>query len=86
MQAGGALDSFLQTDQGKACCELKGKVPDDPEILGEGAGAGIRKEDTALKEKINAAIAALTASGELVRITEKYPELKPLIVLPSVSQ
>ncbi len=54
-----ALVSFLQTDQGKACCELKGRVPDDPEILGLGAGAGIRKEDTALKEKINAAIAAL---------------------------
>ncbi|MDP9138007.1 MAG: transporter substrate-binding domain-containing protein [Pseudomonadota bacterium] len=86
LQAGGEIDSFLRTDQGTACCELKGKVPPDPEILGAGAGAGIRKEDTALKEKINGAIAALAASGELVRITEKYPELKPQITLPSVSQ
>ena len=85
-QAGGEIDSFLKTDQGKACCELKGTVPPDREILGEGAGAGIRKEDTALKDKINAALAALTASGEIVKITEKYPDLKPLIILPSVSQ
>jgi polar amino acid transport system substrate-binding protein len=83
---GGALDAFLKTDQGKACCELKGNVPDDPEILGIGAGAGIRKEDTALKEKINSALAALAASGEIQRITDKYPDLKPNIILPSASQ
>ncbi len=28
-----ALDAFLQTDQGKACCELKGQVPHDEETL-----------------------------------------------------
>ena len=83
---GGALDAFLKSDQGKACCELKGKVPEDKEVFGEGVGAGIRKEDTGLKEKINSAIAALAASGEIVKITEKYPGLKEQIVLPSVSQ
>ncbi len=83
---GAALTNFLKTDQGKACCELKSAVPDDPEILGLGAGAGIRKEDTALKEKINGAIAALAESGEIARITDKYKELKGQIILPSVSQ
>ena len=29
-----ALDAFLKTEQGSACCELKGTVPDDKEILG----------------------------------------------------
>ena len=79
---GAALDAFLKTEQGTACCELKGQVPDDPEILGEGVGAGIRKDDTALKDKINGAIAALAAAGKFAEITEKYPELKPQIVLP----
>lgn len=79
---GAALDAFLKTEQGKACCELKGQVPDDPEILGEGVGAGMRKEDTELKAKIDGAIKALAASGKLQEITEKYPDLKPMIVLP----
>ena len=83
---GGALDNFLKTEQGKACCELKSTVPEDAEILGIGAGAGMRKEDTALKEKINGAIAALAASGEIVKITEKYPDLKSQLILPSVTQ
>jgi polar amino acid transport system substrate-binding protein len=83
---GGALSAFLKTDQGQACCELKGQVPDDPEILGVGAGAGIRKEDTALKDKINSALAALAASGEIQRITDKYPDIKANVILPSSTQ
>jgi len=79
---GAALDAFLKTDQGKACCELKGQVAPDAEILGEGVGAGIRKGDTELKAKIDAAIAALAKNGTFVKITEKYPELKPQIILP----
>lgn len=79
---GAALDAFLKTEQGAACCELKGVVVDDPEILGEGVGAGIRKEDSALREKINGAIVALAASGKFKEITEKYPELKPQIIYP----
>src|SRR6266545_1490538 len=31
-----ALDAFLKTEQGAACCELKSQVPDDPAILGIG--------------------------------------------------
>jgi polar amino acid transport system substrate-binding protein len=79
---GSALDAFLATDQGKACCELKGQVPDDREILGEGVGAGIRKEDTAVKEKMNAAIAALAAAGKFNEITAKYPELVGKMITP----
>jgi polar amino acid transport system substrate-binding protein len=83
VQADGAtLDAFLKTDQGKACCELKAAVPDDPEILGEGVGAGIRKEDTALKDRVNAALVELAKAGKFAEITEKYPELKPQIIYP----
>jgi len=80
---GAALDAFLKTEQGTACCELKGQVPKDPEVLGEGVGAGIRKEDTALKERVNAGIAALAKAGKFQEITEKYPELKTQIILPT---
>lgn len=77
-----ALDAFLKTDQGAACCELKGQVPEDKEILGEGVGGGIRKEDTELKAKLDAAIEALAKAGEINKITEKYPELVGKMILP----
>ncbi len=67
-----ALDTFLQSDQGKGCCELKGTVAEDPEILGPGIGVGLRKDDTELKEKINAAIKALRDSGKYDEIAKKY--------------
>jgi polar amino acid transport system substrate-binding protein len=76
-----ALDAFLQTDQGKACCELKGLVAPDKEVLGNGVGGGIRKEDTALKDKLNAAIAALASSGKLAELNKKYG-LDGKIVVP----
>jgi polar amino acid transport system substrate-binding protein len=78
-----ALDAFLKTEQGSACCELKGRVPDDKEVLGEGVGGGVRKEDTAIKEKLNAAIAELVKAGKLEEITQRYPELIGKIVLPN---
>jgi polar amino acid transport system substrate-binding protein len=67
-----ALDAFLKSDQGKQCCDLKGMVAEDEEVLGPGVGVGLRKEDTALKEKINAAIKALRANGKYDEITKKY--------------
>lgn len=78
-----ALDAFLKSDQGKQCCELKGTVPDDISVLGSGVGAGVRKEDTALKDKLNAAITALAKSGKLEEITNKYPQLVGKMTLPA---
>jgi polar amino acid transport system substrate-binding protein len=79
-----ALDAFLKTEQGAACCELKGQVPDDPVILGIGAGGGVRKEDTALKDKLNGAISALAKAGEFDKITAKYPELVGKMITPTM--
>jgi polar amino acid transport system substrate-binding protein len=79
---GSALDAFLKSEQGAACCELKDQVKDDPAILGEGVGGGIRKEDTALKEKLNAAIAALAKQGKFVEITKNYPDLVGKMINP----
>ena len=46
-----ALQGFLDTDQGKACCK-ETVLPYDQETLGDGIGAGFRKSDTALREKL----------------------------------
>ncbi|MBZ9760547.1 transporter substrate-binding domain-containing protein [Mesorhizobium sp. CA8] len=67
-----ALGEFLKTDQGKACCDLKGMVAPDDEVLGPGVGVGVRKEDTALKEKFNAGIKAIRANGKYDEISKKY--------------
>jgi polar amino acid transport system substrate-binding protein len=67
-----ALDAFLKSDQGKQCCELKGTVAPDEEVLGPGVGIGLRKGDDALKAKFNAAIKAMRADGTYDKITKKY--------------
>ncbi|HEY4162442.1 MAG TPA: transporter substrate-binding domain-containing protein, partial [Dongiaceae bacterium] len=65
-----ALADFLKSDQGKDM-EVKATVPTDP-IFGDGVGGGLRKDDTALKEKLNAALKAVHASGKYDEITKKY--------------
>ena len=67
-----ALGAFLKSDQGKECCDLKGYVAPDVEVLGPGVGAGVRKGDTELAGKINDAIKALRASGKYQEISNKY--------------
>ncbi|MFB7145791.1 transporter substrate-binding domain-containing protein [Agrobacterium deltaense] len=66
------LDAFVKSDAGKDCCADMGDVADDKEILGLGVSGGLRKEDTELKAKLNAAIAAVRASGKYDEITKKY--------------
>jgi polar amino acid transport system substrate-binding protein len=77
-----ALKDFLRTDQGSACCELKATVPNDLDVFGPGVGGGVRKEDTELKAKLDAAITELAKSGEIQKITDKYEKLKGDLVIP----
>jgi polar amino acid transport system substrate-binding protein len=65
-----ALADFLKSDAGKDF-EVKWTAPKDP-ILGDGVGGGILKTNTALKDKLNGAIAAVRASGEYDKIAKKY--------------
>lgn len=67
-----ALDAFLKSDSGQECCAKMGDVADDKDILGAGVSGGLRKEDTQLKAKLNAAIAAVRTSGNYDAITKKY--------------
>ena len=65
-----AADDFAKANAAKGI-EAKLVVPGDP-IFGVGAGAGLRKGDAKLKDKLNAAIKAVRASGEYDMVAKKY--------------
>jgi polar amino acid transport system substrate-binding protein len=67
-----ALVAFLETEQGKACCEYKGDVAQDLEVLGPGVGVGLRKGEDELKGKINAAIKAIRENGTYAAFSKEY--------------
>ena len=66
-----ALDAFLQSESG-ACCVLSGAVTFDPEVFGPGVGLGLRKEDADLRQRLNGALKALSAEGEVAHITQVW--------------
>lgn len=65
-----ALAPFLESKEG-GCCEIKMELNDEA-VFGIGVGAGIRKEDTELLAKFNAAIAQIRADGTYDEIAKKY--------------
>lgn len=66
-----AMGEFVESETGK-CCEIKGAVANDEEILGKGIGAGLRKGDKELMDSVNAGIAAILEDGTYEKITTKY--------------
>lgn len=64
-------DGFLKTEAGEGYAFF-GKSFADPEIHGEGAGIGVRKEDTELRDRLNNAIAAIRENGTYEEIQSKY--------------
>ncbi len=62
---------FLKTSAGDGFAFFGGEHF-DPAIQGNGAAIGVRKEDTALRDRFSAAIAALRASGRYQAIEEGY--------------
>jgi polar amino acid transport system substrate-binding protein len=55
-------------EEGKECCEFKGEAVSNDDRI----GIAIRKGDTALAERLNAAIAAIRANGKYAEINAKY--------------
>jgi ABC-type amino acid transport substrate-binding protein len=72
------LNEFLQTPDG-ANFAMVGEPVEDPEILGTGAGIGVRKGDEELKQRFDEALKAIIASGEYKTINDKYV---PVSILP----
>lgn len=68
--AGIQIQDFLNKPEGQAY-EIKVTLPHET-MFGYGDGGGLRKEDTALKDKLNAALKAVHASGEYDAITKRY--------------
>lgn len=62
---------FLKTPQGKGYA-FTGDPVNDAKTLGKGAGIGFRKEDTALREKIDQAIGTMQKDGTYKKIEQKY--------------
>jgi lysine-arginine-ornithine-binding protein len=62
---------FMRTDAGKNF-EFIGPVYDDMAIFGPGAGAMFRKDETALRDKVDAAIRAIYADGTFDKISAKW--------------
>ena len=66
-----ADQGFLKTPAGKGF-GFVGPVYDDEKFFGIGAGIAMRKGDTAMRERLNAAIKAIRANGVYQRIQNTY--------------
>lgn len=71
------LQEFLESPDGEGF-EVVGEPVYDKEILGSGAGIGLRKDDTELKQRFNDGLAAVIASGEYQTINDKYMKVSIL--------
>ncbi|WP_110686717.1 transporter substrate-binding domain-containing protein [Salinicola aestuarinus] len=67
-----AMQAFMTSERGQACCEFRGTVAPDQSILGYGVGVGMRKSDQDLKEAVNVAIADIRADGTFERLSAPY--------------
>ena len=66
-----AKDGFLSKPEGQDF-ELVPGFADDEAVLGVGTGFGIRKGDTALKERLDKAIAELKQEGFISELSKRY--------------
>lgn len=64
-------DWIGKSEQG-TCCAYTGVDMNDPRYVGEGVGAGLRKEDGDLRDMINRAIDGIIADGTYKKINDKY--------------
>jgi arginine/ornithine transport system substrate-binding protein len=62
---------FLDTPDGKGFAAV-GPELDEPKYFGTGAGIAVRKSDTDLRDRLNAALKTIRANGTYDRIAKKY--------------
>ncbi len=66
-----ALARFLASREG-ACCRFAGDARYDPDFHGLGVAVAVRRGETALRERFDAAIDQVIADGSYDRIREKH--------------
>jgi len=66
----GSLLDFMATEEGKEVTMFGPNLSGD--VLGEGVGGAVRKEDTDILEMWNKAIAEMSADGTTAQITKKW--------------
>jgi len=66
-----ASEGFLKTPDGTGF-SLVGPELTDPKYFGYGAGIAVRKSDSDLRDKLNAALKAIRADGTYKKINDKY--------------
>ena len=66
----GSLIDFMATEEGKDITMFGPNLSGD--VLGEGVGGAVRKEDTDILEMWNKAIAEMSADGTTAKITKKW--------------
>jgi polar amino acid transport system substrate-binding protein len=65
------LYEWMETDDG-SCCTFIGDAYNDPAYFGFGVGAAVRQGEDELRERFNAAIAAVIENGTYQEISDKY--------------
>ncbi len=65
-----AMISFLERDDAEGY-EVLAEAPANP-VFGQGVGIGLREDDDALEEKMNAAIDAVIENGTCAELSQKY--------------
>lgn len=65
------MSNWLASDEGKGYA-IKGEAMLDTDILGLGAGIAVRKADTELHERLDAALSAIMDNGTYGEINDKY--------------
>ena len=63
---------WTQKSEDGACCVLAGAPISEAKYVGEGVGIALRKEDAALRDQLNQALAAIIADGTYKAINDKY--------------
>lgn len=67
-----AMLQWLASDKSAGCCRLVGSDYADPTYFGEGAGIALRADQTALRDELNDALAAIIADGTYAAISSHY--------------
>lgn len=63
---------WTQKSADGSCCRMAGAPISDPKYVGEGVGMALRKEDEALRQQLNEALASIIADGTYQAINDKF--------------